>query len=131
MGILLLPLLLGAAILSVICMVRVIQWTGKRELSWQAILLGLGIGLTSYGIVVLSFYLEGEMYVVAPFFRLLFVMFYLPFIISHVLKSSTERRVLTFVKAISLSVSLSGLVAILFYQRFFEINELLNIPVTH
>ncbi len=131
MGIILLPLLLAAAILSLICLIRVIRWMSKGELGWREILIGIGICTVSYMLVAFSFYLEGTMNALAPFFRLLFVMFYVPFIVSQVLKNSAQGRTLLLVKATMLSIFLAGLLATAFYQRFFEFGGLLNIPVTH
>lgn len=129
MGILIAPIQLGAAMICVICLLRLLRWLIVKDIRPIILLYGSLISFTLYGLVLMSYWMAGSIYVLDPYFRLTFVLFYAPFVFGLIFRTSDRKRPIFIRKVSYTSILLSGIIASLFYQQFFDVNAFLNLEI--
>ncbi len=127
MGLIIIPILLGAAIISLICLYHSIKWYREGKLEIQVILFGIIISILIYTGIALSYYKAISVWALQPFFRIPFWMFYVPGIVGLILIQSQNEIVNKIAKSIIISIVISGIFILLFDNYAFGILDYLGV----
>lgn len=87
MGIIIIPLFLGAFIFYVKAVIQIIPLIQGKELSIQAILIGIAIPLALLAYTIFYWFKMGRVYAFYPHFVLPFILIYLPIGVLWIMKN--------------------------------------------
>lgn len=127
MGIIILPIYVGALIIYIFCVKQIIKWLDNGVLSIPVILFGLLISLLILVGIGLSYYFKERVHGLSPMFRLPFCLFYIPGIFGFVLMQSQNMQIENIAKSIVVSVIFSGILILIFNKYTFGILDFLKI----
>jgi len=127
MGIIILPIYIGALIIYFFCGKQIMKWHANEALSISTILFGLLISLIILVGVGLSYYFKERVYAFSPVFRFPFVLFYIPGILALILLKSQNLQIENIAKSIVVSIIFSGVLMLIFHKYTFGILEFLEI----
>lgn len=127
MGIIIIPFLLGALLLSLLAMIQTIRLLIKRQINLKEIILGLTISLSIFGLICLSYLIEGSAWGLSPPFRIPIFMVFIPSIIYFISMAINHEIVKYLANLILISIGLSGILGIIFNDYIFGIIDLLGI----
>ena len=108
MGIIILPSLLTAFIIGIICLIKTIRQLRGGDIDVKAILLALLTATSLFCLICLSYILEGRAYALSPAFRLPMFMIIVPYIIHKGMEKSQHptQRALSKILLMSIVISL-------------------------
>ncbi len=127
MGIIILPILLIAFIISIVAIVKIIKLLRSKRIAAKEIVLGLVVSLILFGLIVLSYIIEGRVWGLSPAFRLPFFMIFIPFGIYLLIRTSKESKMNYISNIILISIGLTGILGVIFNDIFFELIDYLRI----
>ncbi|WP_133273068.1 hypothetical protein [Hymenobacter radiodurans] len=127
MGIIILPFLLGALVLSLIALIDVLKHIMDKEIALKEILFGFLISIMIFGITSLSYIIEGRAWGLSPAFRLPICMFFIPFGLYIALRSSNNVKIKYLSRLLLISIGISGILGLLFNNLFFDLIDYLGI----
>ena len=127
MGIIILPFLLGALVLGIISIVRTIKQIRKRQVGLKELALGLIASCAIFGLICLSYIIEGQAWGLGPAFRIPIFMVFIPFVV-HVASEKSKNYNLAYISKIFLiSVAMTTILGVIFNDLFFDLIDYLGI----
>lgn len=127
MGIIILPFLLGAFVLSVFAIIRTGRLLKDKVISLKEIIYGLVISVSIFGLICLSYLIEGEAWELSPAFRIPIYMFFFPFGFYLFTKTNNNPRLKYLANLALISIGLTGILALIFNDLFFGLIDILGI----
>lgn len=127
MGIIILPFFLGALGLSVFAIINSVRLFKNKEISFKEIILGFVISVSIFGLICLSYIIEGKAWGLSPAFRIPIFMVFVPFCFYMVCKISNNQKLKYFATLTLISVGLTGILGVIFYDLFFGLIDILGI----
>ena len=91
MGIIILPILIAALGLTILAIIDTIKQFRKGTIGVKEIIFGLSITLIIYGLICLSYIMEGRAWGLSPAFRIPIFMIFLPFGFYFITRPSTNK----------------------------------------
>ena len=131
MGIIILPFVVAAAAVCIISIRKAIILYREGKMSHKDIYTGAGISFFLYISIAVSYIMEGKAWVLSPFFRLPFFMIFVPFVMYLLFDTAKNERLKHFSKIILISISLTGILGVLFNNLFFGMVDYLGIEKYH
>lgn len=127
MGIIILPFLLGALVLGIIAVVKTIKQLRKRHVGLKELLLGLIVSSAIFGLICVSYIIEGRAWGLSPAFRIPIFMVFIPFVV-HVLTEKSKNSKLVYIsKIILISIGMTTIFGVIFNDIFFDLIDYLGI----
>ena len=120
MGLLILPFLLLAFVISIAATILWISNVVKNKIRPLEFVLGIGLTFILYSIIVLSYKIAGGGWAFGPMFIIPIVMFLIPFALYLGLSNSKDLAVLNFRNTPLISITFTAILAIAFYDSFFD-----------
>ncbi|WNM20186.1 hypothetical protein [Flavobacterium capsici] len=127
MGLIILPFLLGALGIAVLAMMEILKLIKSKKITIKEIIIGFGLTLLIFAAIVISYLIEGKAWVLSPAFRIPVIMVYIPFFIYSLVKTSDNQKLKYFSILILISISITGILGIVFNDVFFELINYLGI----
>lgn len=127
MGIIILPFILGAIAIVIISLMMIVKQFKTKTIGIKEILLGFILSWAIFGLIALSYFVEGSAWALSPAFRIPIYMVFIPFVLYILSKSVTKPKIKYFSMLLLISIVCSGLMALLFYDLFFGIIDHLGI----
>ena len=127
MGIIILPFLLGALVLSVFAIINSVRLFKNKKITIKEIILGLVISVSIFGLICLSYLIEGKAWGLSPAFRIPIFMAFVPFGFYIIYKSSNNQKLKYFATLALISVGLTGILGVIFNDLFFGLIDILGI----
>ncbi len=127
MGLVILPIYVGALIIYIFCVKQIIKWYEQDALQGSIILFGLLISLSILIGIGLSYYNKERVYGLSPMFRIPFWLIYIPGIIGFILIQIQNIRIENIGKTILMSILFSGVLMLVFNKYTFGILDFLKI----
>src|SRR5690606_3758987 len=92
MGIIILPFLLVALGLSVFAIIHTVRLLRNKVINLKEIIFGVGISVSIFGLICLSYIIEGRAWGLSPAFRIPIFMFFIPFGFYILTKTSNNQK---------------------------------------
>jgi|AntRauTorckE5430_2_1112549.scaffolds.fasta_scaffold29819_2 hypothetical protein len=127
MGIIILPFLLGALVLGIISIVKTIKQLRTKQTGTKELLLGLITSSTIFGLICLSYIIEGRAWKLSPAFRIPIFMVFIPFIVQISTEKSKNSKMAYISKIILISISMTAIFGVVFNDLFFDLIDYLGI----
>ena len=127
MGIIVLPFLLGALVIVGLSIKCLIDLQKTKEISRKELFLGITLSLLLFGLIVLSYLIEGKAWALSPAFRIPIFMVFIPFGIYLVTRASQNQRTKYFSTILLISIIITGTLGVIFNNLFFELIDSLGI----
>lgn len=127
MGIIILPFLLGALGLSVFSIIHTIRLIRNKVINFKEIILGLVISVSIFGLICLSYLIEGRAWGLSPAFRIPIFMVFFPFGFYLLTKTSNNQKLKYFATLVLISIGLTGILGVIFNELFFSLIDILGI----
>jgi len=127
MGIIILPFLLGALGLSVFAIIHSVRLLRNKEINFKEIIFGLVISVSIFGLICLSYLLEGKAWGLSPAFRIPIFMVFVPFGFYLFNKTNNNQKLKYFANLVLISIGLTGILGIIFNDLFFVLIDILGI----
>ena len=121
MGIVILPFLLGAIIVSFIATFKIVRLIILKEINILDIFYGFLTSITLYTLIALCYFILDEAWALSPPFILTIIMIYIPFIFHLRYEKSNNPKEVFITKIILFSIVLTTLLAAIFSNIFFNI----------
>ena len=127
MGLIILPILIGAIIIWVVSLIQLIKLKRNKSIDLKTTIFGILITILIYCGIGLSYSLEESVWGLSPYFRIPFWMFYIPGLGGLILMQINNMMIKNLAKSIIVSVVFSGIVCLILHNYVFGIVDLLNI----
>jgi len=127
MGIIILPFLLGALVLGIISMVKAIKQVKMKQAGLKELLLGLITSSAIFGLICLSYIIEGRAWGLSPAFRIPIFMVFIPFIVQVSTEKSRNSKIAYISKIILISIIMTTILGVVFNDLFFDLIDYLGI----
>jgi hypothetical protein len=93
MGIIILPFLFGALVLGIISIVKTIKQLKTKQAGLKELLLGLITSSAIFGLICLSYVIEGRAWGLSPAFRIPIFMVFIPFVVQISTEKSKNSKI--------------------------------------
>lgn len=127
MGIIILPFLLGALGLSVYAVVKVVSLFRNGIVTPMDIIFGLALSVGIFGLICLSYKMEARAWALSPSFRVPIFMVFVPFVIYLFTRNSSNEQLKYLSNLILISISLTGILGLIFNNLIFGLVDILGI----
>lgn len=127
MGMIILPFLVGALGLSVFALIKTVQLLRSSAINGKELFSGLAISVSLFGLLCLSYLIEGKAWALSPGFRIPIFMIFIPFGVYLLFRASKNPKLKSFATLVLISIGLSGILGIIFYEFFFVIIDILGV----
>ena len=127
MGIIILPILIAALGLTIQAIIDTIKQFRKGTIGVKEIIFGLSITLIIYGLICLSYIMEGRAWGLSPAFRIPIFMIFIPFGFYFITRPSTNKTLKYFSTLVMISVGITGILSVLFNNLIFELLDILGV----
>ena len=127
MGIIILPFLLGAVVLGIRSIVKVIGKIENKQIETKEILFGLAASLIFFGLICLSYIIEGRASPLSPAFRIPIFMVFIPFIIQIATEKSKKSSLAYLSKILLISIGITVILGVIFNNFFLGLIDYLGI----
>ncbi len=127
MGIIILPFLLGALIIGIIAFVKLIKLLKLKSIKIKEGIIGLIISLTLFGLICLSYIIEGRAWALSPPFRIPIFMIFVPFGIHISWEKGKNKKTEYISKLLLISVVFAVILGIVFNEILFDLIDYLGI----
>lgn len=127
MGIIILPLLLGALALGIMSSIKTIKQLRTNQVGIKELILGLLVSIIIFGMICLSYLIRGEAWGLSPAFRIPIFMIFIPYVIYIYTKRSENPELVHFSKIILISIGISTILGVIFNDIIFELIDHLGI----
>lgn len=127
MGIIILPFLLVALGLSVFAIIHTVRLLRNKVINLKEIIFGLGISVSIFGLICLSYIIEGRAWGLSPAFRIPIFMFFIPFGFYILTKTSNNQKLKYLATLALVSIGLTGILGVIFNDLFFGLIDILGI----
>ncbi len=127
MGIIIGLFLAGVLVISVVSFIRIFVYILDKQIGLKEILLGLTTSLIIFGLICLSYVIEGKAWGLSPAFRLPIIMVVIPFIV-HVLTEKSKKPKLAYFSLVLLtSIGVTTILGITLIDVWFGLLDYLGI----
>ena len=127
MGMIIGLFLAGSLIISIISFIRIFTYILDKQIGLKEILLGMITSIIIFGLVSLSYIIEGKTWGLSPAFRLPIIMVIIPFII-HILTEKSKNTKLAYFSLILLtSIGVTTILGVAFIDFWFGLLDHLGI----
>ncbi|WP_412985702.1 hypothetical protein [Pontimicrobium sp. IMCC45349] len=127
MGIILLPLILGALIIGLTSLGKLTILNRKKQIKAKEILFGLITSISLFVMICLSYIIEGKALALSPAFRIPIYMIFIPFIF-HITIAYSKSPKLTYIsKIILISIVFTTTIGVIFHNSILGLIDLLGI----
>lgn len=127
MGLIILPFLLIALGLSVFAIIHTVRLLMNKSIGFKEIIFGLIISIAIFGLICLSYLIEGRAWELSPAFRIPIFMVFLPFGFYLLTKMSNSQKLKYFAVLILISIALTGILGVIFNNLLFGLVDVLGI----
>lgn len=127
MGLIILPFLLGALVLGIIAIVKTIKQSRKRLVGLKELILGLIVSSAIFGLICVSYIIEGRAWGLSPAFRIPIFMVFIPFVVHVSTEKSKNSNLVYISKIILISVGMTTIFGVIFNDLFFDLIDYLGI----
>src|SRR5690606_10057517 len=127
MGIIILPFLFIALILGIISIVKTIKQLRKKQVGPKEVVLGLLTSSAIFGLICLSYIIEGKAWGLSPAFRIPVYMVFIPFFVQLFTEKSKNSNWAYISKIILTSVAITTILGIIFNDLLFNLIDYLGI----
>ncbi len=127
MGIVILPFLLGAVVISILAIIQTVLLLKNKEINFKEIILGLIISVSIFGLICLSYIIEGSAWGLSPAFRIPTFMVFFPFGFYLVTNKSKNQKLKYFATLLLISIGMTGILGVIFNDFFFGLIDILGI----
>lgn len=128
MGLLILPFILAAVVITLIAIILTIRLVIKKQIGGKEFLLGIIISLLIYGFIIICYKISGSAWALSPGFIMPICISMIPFGLHFILKSQNNKSLHL---ALLVSVIVSGIGMIVFYNAYFEFFDYIGIEKIH
>ncbi len=127
MGIIILPFLLVTLIVGVIALVKLIKLLKLKSIRLKELFLGLLTTLILFGLISLTYIIQGKAWGLSPVFRIPIFMVFIPFIIHLATEKNKKPKIEYISKLLLISVVITVILGIVFKDVLFELINYLGI----
>jgi hypothetical protein len=121
MGIILLPFIFDALCIGIYSLIQSIKHIRKKQINLTEIILGLVVSLVLFGLVCLSYIIEGDIWALSPMMRIPIYLLIIPFALHVLTKRSKKPILVKLSKVLLINVVFSALLGIVYGGLIFEI----------
>lgn len=130
MGIIILPFIFGAICISIMAIAQTIVKLRKKEIGLKEVLYGSLISFGIFGLICLSYLIQGKAWVNSPAFRIPLYLVYIPSLCFTPLVDGKLKNLKYAFTLIVISIAVSGILGAVFYDFLFGIMDILGIQKT-
>ncbi|MDM5262832.1 hypothetical protein PF327_01340 [Sulfurovum sp. XTW-4] len=112
MGMIIILFLAGVLIISVISFIRIFIYILDKQIGLKEILLGMITSVIIFGLISLSYIIEGQASAFSPAFRLPIIMVIIPFIIHTLTEKSKNTKLAYFSLVLLASIGVTTILGI-------------------
>ena len=127
MGIIILSFPLGALVLGIISIVKTIKQLKIKQAGIKELLLGLITSNVIFGLICLSYIIEGRAWGLSPAFRIPIFMVFIPFVVQVSTEKSRNSKIAYISKIILISIGMTTTLGVVFNDLFFNLIYYLGI----
>lgn len=127
MGIIILPFLLGAFVIGLFSLVKLIKLIKSKDIGVKEMLFGLLVSLLIFGLICVSYIVEGQAWALSPAFRIPIVMVFIPFLIQMLIERSRHRTLAYISKIVLSSLVITVFLGVIFNDLVFGLIDHLGI----
>ena len=127
MGIIFFLFLIPVIIIVIISFIRIFVYIFSKQIGIKEIILGLTTSLIIFGIICLSYIIQGIAWGLDSAFRLPIIMIVLPFIIHTFIEKSKNQRLAYFSLILLTSIGITTILGITFNSLWFGLLDYLEI----
>lgn len=127
MGIIILPFLLGAFVIGIIALIKVIKLLKFKSIGIKDIGFGFITTIILLGLISLIYIIEGKAWGLSPAFRIPIFMVFVPFVIHSIWEKSKNKKAVYSSKLFLISIVFTVLLGIVFNEVLFELIDYLGI----
>ncbi|GJM64134.1 hypothetical protein [Persicobacter diffluens] len=131
MGIIIIPILLLALILGIISIAKTFKQLKRSQITIKELIFGLLFAGTIFGLICLSYIMEGSAWGLSPAFRIPIFMIFIPFAIQIATENSGNYKLLYFSKIILVSIAITTILGVIFNDLIFGLIDYLGIEKTY
>ena len=121
MGMIILPVYIGAIIIVIKCLLEISRQFSGGMLNPINIVYGIIIMLLIYGLIVLSYYREKKSWALSPVFRFPTYMIYIPYLILVLARNLIGLNLTQVYDSLLISIAAAGLFMVVFHGYVFGI----------
>ncbi len=129
MGLIFMPLLLGALIIGIIAIIKCVKMFMSDIIGINEIAYGCLTSITIFSVIALVYKIKGDAWGLSPFFRLPIYMVFIPFVIYLITTNSKNLDIKYLSEILLISISFSVIISIIFPNFFFRIVHYLGIKI--
>jgi len=118
MGIIILSFPLGALVLGIISIVKTIKQLKIKQAGIKELLLGLITSNVIFGLICLSYIIEGRAWGLSPAFRIPIFMVFIPFVVQVSTEKSRNSKIAYISKIILISIGMTTILGVVFNDLF-------------
>lgn len=127
MGIIILPILLLAIIILIIAIVVSIKLMINKKVGVKELFLGLLSSLSIFGLILVCFKILGRAWALGPAFVIPTFLIFIPFGFYFLVWVAKIQKLEYLSKVILLSIVFSGILAIIFYDFYFDFFDIIGV----
>ena len=127
MGIIILPFLFVALFLAAASLSKLITHFKNKNVGIKEILLGLLVSAVLFGLICLSYILEGSAWALSPAFRIPIFMFFVPFLIHVFFENSKKPKGIRVSIILLISIVLTTILGVVFNDVLFNLVDFLGV----
>lgn len=127
MGIIILPCLLIALFLAASSLSKLVKHFRNKEIGIKEFLLAFLLSAALFGIVCLSYIIEGSAWALSPAFRVPIFMVFVPFVIHVLLENSKKTRWIRVSIILLISIVLTTILGVVFNHVLFNLIDFLGV----
>lgn len=127
MGIIILPFLLGSLFLAASSLSKLIKHFRIKQVGIKEFLFAFALSATLFGLVCLSYIIQGTAWALSPPFRVPIFMVFIPYLLHILIENSKKPKFISLSIIILISVVLSAIFGIVFYEIVFGLLDFLGV----
>ena len=127
MGLIILPFLFVALFLAAASISKLITHFKEKNVGIKEIVLGLLVSAVLFGLICLSYILEGSAWALSPAFRVPIFMVFIPFVIHVFLENSKKPKLIRFSIILLISIVLTAILGVVFNDVLFNLFDFLGV----
>jgi hypothetical protein len=131
MGMFIAPFLLVALWVSIIAMIKTVRLLKNKEINSKEIISGLAISVAIFGLMCLSILNKKEIWAFSPYFNIPIIMVFFPYAYYLFYRKSTNLKLKYYASIALISTRVTGILAILYFNLFDGLIDILGIIKTH
>ena len=123
MGIIVAPIILGVIIISVVSVFIVFRWKRKNILTKKTLIYGLLLSSITFAAITIGYIKSGRIYAFNPYFRIPFLMIYLPALLGIILSRIPNQKTKYIAKVLTVSIVITFFLILIFINFYHPMLE--------